>query len=633
MTEIGQVGIENYAVFNLIAGQVYLDQYTVSGIRNHTTGTFSNAITIYLGQNATASGIAIHNEGGIFNNNTGAQIRALKFSLHGINNSGNFYNQGSIFMPVAAVPGSTGIRNSGFFHNSTGEIQIDGTTGMGIFNASGTFTNQSYINIGSIAHVGNFGLYNNPTAIFNNTGGQLTIDRVNDTGIYNYNGIIHNQALLNIGSIGSIGADGIANRAGGNIINHAGGQININRFALAGINHSGERIVNNGIINIGTISGGLDGIFTLSVFENNPGASVRISNCPQYGIFLANNYFQNFGTVSIGQAETLSSMITAVAPVAGYFHNYTGGVVKGSGIINPTFFYQFGGKLAPGFSPGKMIFAGDETFYDASIAIEINGTGMAGVNYDQIQLDGVGAVLGGRLELSINYTPAQGDEFVIIDCEDVTGTFATVTGLLPNWQLRYNYPVLGKLTLAYPAPLPVELTEFSVRAVESEVQLDWTTASEHLHAGFFVERSPDGLHWSDLGFVAGKGESSNMQHYHFTDKAPLPGLSYYRLRQVDTDGNTDFSPLRSVTMPDAEKGFTVFPNPVENNVLHIRLEGKTEESSILVHLFNAAGQLVRTAVLPESPDMVMDLRDVPPGAYLLEAQGEGRSFQKKVVVQ
>lgn len=78
---------------------------------------------------------------------------------------------------------------------------------------------------------------------------------------------------------------------------------------------------------------------------------------------------------------------------------------------------------------------------------------------------------------------------------------------------------------------------------------------------------------------------------------------------------------------------SVFPNPVENGVLHIRLEWTTEEGSMLLHLFNSVGQLVRTAVLPESPDMEMDLQYVPPGAYLLKAQGEGRSFQKMVLVQ
>ncbi|MBI5914110.1 MAG: hypothetical protein HY842_01940 [Bacteroidetes bacterium] len=66
--------------------------------------------------------------------------------------------------------------------------------------------------------------------------------------------------------------------------------------------------------------------------------------------------------------------------------------------------------------------------------------------------------------------------------------------------------------------------------------------------------------WRVLGFVAGNSTSSESHDYSFWDEKPLPGTNYYRLRQMDFDGNFEYSKTVSVDIGLGE--ITVFPNPV-----------------------------------------------------------------------
>jgi hypothetical protein len=115
------------------------------------------------------------------------------------------------------------------------------------------------------------------------------------------------------------------------------------------------------------------------------------------------------------------------------------------------------------------------------------------------------------------------------------------------------------------APLPVTLTSFTAEHLGADGLLKWTTASELRNDHFEVESSIDGSTFRHLGRVAGAGTSGQAHSYQFVDKdlaryaAPLV---YYRLRQVDADGTSTYSPVRTVAVP-LEGGFLVqvYPNP------------------------------------------------------------------------
>ncbi len=111
--------------------------------------------------------------------------------------------------------------------------------------------------------------------------------------------------------------------------------------------------------------------------------------------------------------------------------------------------------------------------------------------------------------------------------------------------------------------LPVELTHFAAREQQGQILLDWQTASEQNNKGFEVERSHDGKEWEIIGFVTGQGNSGSPHEYRFWDRFPFPGNNFYRLRQIDLDGQFDYSPVRSVVIENnGADSFSFFPNPV-----------------------------------------------------------------------
>lgn len=95
--------------------------------------------------------------------------------------------------------------------------------------------------------------------------------------------------------------------------------------------------------------------------------------------------------------------------------------------------------------------------------------------------------------------------------------------------------------------LPVQLIYFRVVALpDKTVQLKWATASEVNNNYFLILRSEDGIHFEQTGKVNGHGTTTQFSHYEFTDSKPIPGLSYYRILQIDFDGKINDCGIRKV---------------------------------------------------------------------------------------
>ncbi len=188
--------------------------------------------------------------------------------------------------------------------------------------------------------------------------------------------------------------------------------------------------------------------------------------------------------------------------------------------------------------------------------------------------------------------------------------------------------------------LPVELLDFTARAVQKDVLLNWQTFSETNNRGFEVQRSGDGQHWQILHFEAGNGTTTDRHDYSFLDKKPISPLmggcqggctNFYRLRQVDFDGKGKFSRIVQVTFA-AANGMQVFPNPVSSGALTLVFSPDLDTENAHAQLFNAAGQLVKSATLPPGNGQKLEIADLPAGWYWLQVQaGSGRFFQKVMV--
>jgi hypothetical protein len=173
-----------------------------------------------------------------------------------------------------------------------------------------------------------------------------------------------------------------------------------------------------------------------------------------------------------------------------------------------------------------------------------------------------------------------------------------------------------------PAPLPVELTQFTAQAQGPAALLRWRTASEKNSQAFEVERSLNGKTFERIGTVAAAGSSNAPRSYELLD-AHLPAdaaVLYYRLKQLDADGTFSYSPVRTVAFPhSATQPLTLFPNPAHGGAA--TLTGA--QPGAVVTVYDALGRPVATAPADASGTAVLPAGSypvgLPAGVYVVRA--------------
>ncbi|MFA4924654.1 MAG: T9SS type A sorting domain-containing protein, partial [Ignavibacteriaceae bacterium] len=144
--------------------------------------------------------------------------------------------------------------------------------------------------------------------------------------------------------------------------------------------------------------------------------------------------------------------------------------------------------------------------------------------------------------------------------------------------------------------VPVELTSFTGSVNNGVVNLQWQTATEKNNKGFDVQRKV-GTKWETIGFVNGKGTSTEVNRYSYSDnlsKVSVSGSISYRLRQVDFDGTAIFTKEVNVSYTSAPKSFSLsqnYPNPF-NPSTTIRY-ALAFDSNVKISIYKVTGELVK----------------------------------------
>ena len=119
------------------------------------------------------------------------------------------------------------------------------------------------------------------------------------------------------------------------------------------------------------------------------------------------------------------------------------------------------------------------------------------------------------------------------------------------------------------SPLPIQLLDFKATLQSNAVQLTWKTATEINSRDFGIQRSIDGLNFSDVGTVAASGNSTTEKSYAFDDNQYLEAgsnLLYYRLQLNDRDGNIKYSNVLTVKLDAPTLSLKTYPNPVHTQL-------------------------------------------------------------------
>lgn len=184
-------------------------------------------------------------------------------------------------------------------------------------------------------------------------------------------------------------------------------------------------------------------------------------------------------------------------------------------------------------------------------------------------------------------------------------------------------------------PLPIELLSFEVYPSNSkEVNIEWTTASEINNDYFQIEKSQDGVNWTFMKQIDGAGNSYSILNYKDLDANPYLGISYYRLKQVDFNGDYSYSPIKSVNFEGIEI-INTYPNP-SSDIINVTINSHSE-INILITLTSVDGKLVYSNSLGLGEGFStfpVSIRNLESGSYILKVQSENNLYydQKQIKV-
>ena len=331
-------------------------------------------------------------------------------------------------------------------------------------------------------------------------------------------------------------------------------------------------------------------------------------------------YKQSFGTGTsfpTGWSSTDSRIgVTTTSPSSGYSSSPTSPQASGgSNVIfqecspnsNTVLYLNAAGVVnTTGKSNIRVGFGCRKTnSFDKPVLFEYSLNGVDWVNID--------------LDVSVGATETWSSAFYDLPAEaagvsNLRFRFGYISNVNNNCTAAPNFRI-DDFTVGENSSLPVTLVNFWARSHPSSVELAWTTATESNSDYFVVERSPNGSNFEAIATVGAAGLSYATRDYTFTDERPLPGKNYYRLRQVDYDGQFSYSPVVTATFGKSHY-MRLAPLPAVET-LNIQLETPAKDDGIW-QVYDMNGRLILNGqILAETTEQPIHISERPEGAYVL----------------
>jgi uncharacterized protein YjdB len=183
--------------------------------------------------------------------------------------------------------------------------------------------------------------------------------------------------------------------------------------------------------------------------------------------------------------------------------------------------------------------------------------------------------------------------------------------------------------------VPVTLLSFDAKKSGKKALITWTTTNEINNRFFQVERSNDGNEWKVIETAMPIPATNGLSQYQIMDRAPMAGVNYYRLKQVDMDGSYRYSPIKTINFSKNEiVPFVFYPNPVAEN-LKIQTN-LTSPGKMKIQIFDAIGRNVKTWTSISATQLQLsglDLSSLQPGVYELRIIQDASSYNSQFIKQ
>lgn len=169
--------------------------------------------------------------------------------------------------------------------------------------------------------------------------------------------------------------------------------------------------------------------------------------------------------------------------------------------------------------------------------------------------------------------------------------------------------------------LPVELIEFYGYHRMGKNELHWSTASEINADHFIIERAGDDFDFKPIGTLSASGTTSHVEQYNFTDINPTSSIHYYRLKQVDFNGDSETFNTISIAQNESELIVQPpYPNPITENTLYLPIILKHNEE-LTFSIYDTSGRktIIQSRQLERGfQQLELDFTNVQSGIYQLQ---------------
>ena len=201
-----------------------------------------------------------------------------------------------------------------------------------------------------------------------------------------------------------------------------------------------------------------------------------------------------------------------------------------------------------------------------------------------------------------------------------------------NYTVTDNFNcVTDNFTVVSAATLPVKLNSFTLKENRSGVLVSWATANESRNKEYRVERSSDGVSFTLLGTIAAKGSQQQQNDYSYQDLNPAAGINYYRITQVDVDGNSHILETKKINIKEA-KDFWVSIIPAADKQMVLRIVS-TYESDVSVRILTHDGKVASKKNYTKMKGTVTEQFTLQPGIYFSEISNQkGVKIVKQSIV-
>lgn len=183
------------------------------------------------------------------------------------------------------------------------------------------------------------------------------------------------------------------------------------------------------------------------------------------------------------------------------------------------------------------------------------------------------------------------------------------------------------------SPLPIKLGYFELSQKEEVVEIKWGTITETNNSHFNIERTQDFDKIETIATISGAGNSNYEIEYSFTDKRPLEGTSYYRLKQTDYNGDNETFDWKSINFSGSKNiEIEVYPNPVPAGNL-ITLDGiESKPKEIKIISLDGKSFVVSSGLMVVNEHTLRIPQNLKSGVYFLQIICENAKITSKKII-